>query len=470
MFLKKITFLLLIFISFSSWAQNVSINGITYVPKKNKDIRIYEISDFLTNTEIEIGRTKIDSFGRFSFTIQTPEIKKIILRFDDKYSWLYIEPNSNYYIDLPEIDANRSNFRKDNEIEMIFYRMDTTDINYKILGFEAWLDESISDIYQYKETKPGEFVKKISEFKQEVASVYGKDTSEYFINYLKYTIGTTVDNFQYIGSMSKDEKYNFYFSFSPFLVYNDKYMEYFQFFFEKYYYHAEKEIRQKIYNAVIRSDAKMYLDAINEDPYLKNNELRDLIALLIIKEEIGSKELPKSNLISILKKLEETFTNQYLATIATNLLDKFEELNAGMKIPNYKLDGATPISNFNSKIIYFHFYDPSNQKCISEIGAIRKLNEKYGDFVEIVTIYQAPLTALTTTEKRNLDALTTKKFALDENHPIWNDLRINTFPYYVLVDEQQTIKNMPALAPSPNGLYETIEKTFYDIKRKKENN
>jgi thiol-disulfide isomerase/thioredoxin len=467
MFLKNITFLLLFFVAFSNWAQNVSINGITDVPKKNKDIRIYEVSDFLTNTEKEIGRTKIDSFGRFSFTIQTPEIKKIILRFDDKFSWLYIEPNSNYYIDLPEIDANRSNFKKDNEIEMVFYRMDTTDINYKILGFEAWLDESISDIYQYKETKPGEFVKKISEFKQEVASVYSKDTSEYFINYLKYTIGTTVDNFQYIGSMSKDEKYNFYFSFSPFLVYHDKYMEYFQFFFEKYYYHAEKEIRQKIYNAVIRSDTKMYLDAINEDPYLKNNDLRDLIALLIIKEEIGSKELPKSNLIAILRKLEETLSNPDIVTIASNLLDKFEELTIGMKIPNYKLDEEIQLSNFGSKYIYFHFYNPSNQKCIAEVSAIRKLNEKYASIIEIVTIYPKPIEPLTATEKRNLDALTTKKFALDESHPIWNDLKINTFPYYVLVDEQLTIKNIPALAPSPNGLYETIEKTFYDIKRKK---
>ena len=470
MFLKNITFLLLFFVAFSNWAQNVSINGITYVPKKNKEIRIYEVSDFLTNTEKEIGRTKIDSFGRFSFTIQTPEIKKIILRFDDKFSWLYIEPNSNYYIDLPEIDANRSNFKKDNEIEMVFYRMDTTDINYKILGFEAWLDESISNIYQYKETKPGEFVKKISEFKQEVASVYNKDTSEYFINYLKYTIGTTVDNFQYIGSMSKDEKYNFYFSFSPFLIYHDKYMEYFQFFFEKYYYHAEKEIRQKIYNAVIRSDAKMYLNAINEDPYLKNNELRDLIALLIIKEEIGSKELPKSNLIAILRKLEETLTNPDIVTIASNLLDKFEELTIGMKIPNYKLDQEIQLSNFGSKYIYFHFYNPSNQKCIAEVSAIRKLNEKYASIIEIVTIYPKPIEPLTATEKRNLDALTTKKFALDESHPIWNDLKINTFPYYVLVDEQLTIKNIPALAPSPNGLYETIEKTFYDIKRKKDNN
>lgn len=467
MFLKNSAFLVLFIVTFFASAQNVSINGITYVPKKNKDIRIYEVSDFLTNTEKEIGRTKIDSFGRFSFTIQTPEIKKIILRFDNKYSWMYIEPFSNYYIDLPEIDDNRSNFEKDNEIEMVFYRMDTTDINYKILGFEAWLDETLADFYYEKETKPGEFVKKISNFKKEVASVYSSDTSDYFFNYLKYSIGTTVDNLQYVGSMSKDEKYNFYFSFSPFLVNHDKYMEYFKFFFEKYYYHAEKEIRQKIYNAVIRSDLKMYLDAINEDPYLKNNELRDLIALLIIKEEIGSKELPKSNLIAILRKLEETLINPDILVIATNLLDSFEELTNGMKVPNYKLDEVVKLSDYANKYIYFHFYDPSNQKCNTEIAAIRKLNEKYASIVEIVTIYPKPIEPLTITEKRNLDALTTKKFALDENHPIWNDFKINTFPYYILVDEQLTIKNMPALAPSPNGLYETIEKTFYDIKRKK---
>lgn len=467
MFLKNIASLVLFIFTFFASAQNVSINGITYVPKKNKEIRIYEVSDFLTNTEKEIGRTKIDSFGRFSFTIQTPEIKKIILRFDNKYSWMYIEPFSNYYIDLPEIDDNRSNFEKDNEIEMVFYRMDTTDINYKILGFEAWLDETLADFYYEKETKPGEFVKKISNFKKEVASVYSSDTSDYFFNYLKYSIGTTVDNLQYVGSMSKDEKYNFYFSFSPFLVNHDKYMEYFKFFFEKYYYHAEKEIRQKIYNAVIRSDLKMYLDAINEDPYLKNNELRDLIALLIIKEEIGSKELPKSNLIAILRKLEETLINPDILVIASNLLDSFEELTNGMKVPNYKLDEVVKLSDYGNKYIYFHFYDPSNQKCNTEIAAIRKLNEKYASIVEIVTIYPKPIEPLTITEKRNLDALTTKKFALDENHPIWNDFKINTFPYYILVDEQLTIKNMPALAPSPNGLYETIEKTFYDIKRKK---
>ena len=470
MFLKKITFLVSCLIAISSYTQNVSINGITYVPKRNKEIRIYEVADFLTNTEKEIGRTKIDTFGRFSFTIQTPAIKKVILRFDDKYSWMYIEPNSNYYIDLPELDNNRSSFKKDNEIEMVFYRMDTTDINYKILGFEAWLDETLSEIYYLKDTKPGEFVKKISEFKKEVALIYNADTSEYFINYLKYTIGMNVDNLQYIGSLSYDEKYNFYFSNSPFLVGHDKYMEYFQLFFEKYYYHTEKEIRDNIYKAVIRSDYQAYLNAINEDKYLKNNELRDLIALSLIKEEIGSKELPKSNLIAILKKLEENYTNPDLKEIANNLLDKFEELTTGMKIPNYKLSEEVQLSAYFSKAIYFHFYNPSNQNCIAEVGAIRKLNEKYGKYVEIITIYPKPFEALTVTEQRNLDALTTKKFALDENHPIWNDLKINTFPYYILVDEQQTIKNSPALSPSPNGLYETIEKTFYDIKRKKENN
>jgi len=465
---KSALFLFLV-LAFSSFSQNVSINGITYVPKRNKEIRLYQIDDFLTNTEREIGRTKIDSLGRFSFAIYTKEIKKIVLRFDDKYSWMYIQPNSNYYIDLPESDANRSNFKKDNEIEMVFYRMDTSDINYKILGFEAWLDESIADFYILKETKPGEFVRRISEFKREVGNVYAKDTSEYFINYLKYSIGMTIDNFQYIGSMSYDEKYNFYFKNEPRLLTHDKYMEYLQLFFEKYYYQTSKEIRNEIYKAVIRGDASSYLAAFSKDPYLKNEELRNLIALLVIKEEIRSKELPKSNLILILDQLEELFIHPELKQIAANLLDIFDELAPGMKVPNYKLSNEISLSNFYSKAIYFHFYDPTSQKCISEISALRKLNEKYGQFVEIITIYMTPKSPLTAAEQRNLQALTTKKFELEENHPIWNDFKINSFPYYVLIDDQQIIKALPALTPSPNGLYETIEKSFYDIKRKKEN-
>jgi hypothetical protein len=162
-------------------------------------------------------------------------------------------------------------------------------------------------------------------------------------------------------------------------------------------------------------------------------------------------------------------TNPDLKKMAHNLYKQFNELTIGARVPNYTLETGIEFNKFLGKAVYLHFYDPSNMNCISEIGAIRKLNDKYGPFVEIVTIYPTPQAPLNATELRNLKALTTNKFALPENHPIWDDLKIKTFPYYILLDEQLNIKSMPALAPSPNGLYETIEKTFYDIKRKKEN-
>ncbi|NBR13622.1 MAG: hypothetical protein EBQ94_07245 [Flavobacteriales bacterium] len=469
--MMKKTFLIafLFFCIVSGFAQNVSIQGISYIPKKNRDVRIFAIEDYLTNTETEIGRTQLDSTGKFFVKLNIDEIKKIVIRFDNKYSYMYVQPNNQYFIDLPETDLNRSDFKKDNEIEMVFYLLDTTDINYKILGFEAWLDQTVSDLYMDKTLKPENFIKGISDFKKEVATVYANDTSTYFMHYVKYSIGQTIDNFQYIGSMSYDERFDFYFGNSPKLIHHDKYMEFFQLFFEKYYYQTSKEIRTDVYNAVIRSDSKKVLEALSKDVYLQDLELRDLITLLIIKEEIVSKELPKSNLVLILNQLEEQFTNPDLKKMAHNLYKQFNELTIGARVPNYTLETGIEFNKFLGKAVYLHFYDPSNMNCISEIGAIRKLNDKYGAFVEIVTIYPTPQAPLNATELRNLKALTTNKFALPENHPIWDDLKIKTFPYYILLDEQLNIKSMPALAPSPNGLYETIEKTFYDIKRKKEN-
>jgi hypothetical protein len=184
--LKKTSFIAFLFFCIaSSFAQNVSIQGISYIPKKNRDVRIFAIEDYLTNTETEIGRTQLDSTGKFFVKLNIDEIKKIVIRFDNKYSYMYVQPNNQYFIDLPETDLNRSDFKKDNEIEMVFYRLDTTDINYKILGFEAWLDQTVSDLYMDKTLKPENFIKGISDFKKEVATVYANDTSSYFMHYVK---------------------------------------------------------------------------------------------------------------------------------------------------------------------------------------------------------------------------------------------------------------------------------------------
>ena len=69
------------------------------------------------------------------------------------------------------------------------------------------------------------------------------------------------------------------------------------------------------------------------------------------------------------------------------------------------------------------------------------------------------------TQKINL--IKWKKYEIETtNEKIWQTLNISTFPYYFLLDKDLVLTAAPALAPAPNGSYETIEKTFYEIKMK----
>ena len=120
-------------------------------------------------------------------------------------------------------------------------------------------------------------------------------------------------------------------------------------------------------------------------------------------------------------------------------------------------------------IVYIHFFDPNNQKCLSELAALKKLNEKYGKYIQFITIYQKKDVDFSSLEQRNIDAIIWDKFSFEPTHEIWSELKVNSFPYYLLVDKNLILVAAPALAPSPNGEYQTIEKTMYEIKRTIEN-
>ncbi|NBO59467.1 MAG: hypothetical protein EBU82_00685 [Flavobacteriia bacterium] len=86
----------------------------------------------------------------------------------------------------------------------------------------------------------------------------------------------------------------------------------------------------------------------------------------------------------------------------------------------------------------------------------------YGSKVEFITVYvDKPLT--NEAEKKALSQISWKKIALLADDPFWSSMAISTFPYYLLVDHEGNLLNAPALSPTPNGKYETIEKTFFDL-------
>lgn len=467
MHLKNLLSLFLLLFSFSQIQGQAIIKGRTGF--KTDVIDVYEVSDYLTNTERKLLTVSVDSNGIFAFNLPVKSIKKIILRDKKYFSWMYVQPNSRYFIQIPNDETNPSNFLKDNEIEMEFFYLDSNDINYKILAFESWMDNEITELVILKDAQQTEFIKRVRNFKNDVSTDYEQDTSIFFRNYLKYSVGLNVDQIKFLGSPSINDKYSFYLDSLPILYRHDKYMEYVNLFFNRYYFSLKSESRKAIYDAVIRSDAKTFLNALHSDEYLKSTELTELVALKILYESFNTQEFPKSNAIAIVEQLEFLVSNEELRTIARNILKSNNELKVGSRMKDFKLNASISINLYQGKHVYMHFFDPNNQKCLSEISALKKLNEKYGKYISFLTIYQTKESGFSSIEQRNLDAIIWDKFALNPSHEIWTELKINSFPNYLLLDKNLILLASPALAPSPNGKYETIEKTMYDIKRSAEN-
>ena len=458
--MKNTIIILLTLLSHSVFAE-VIINGYCDFPKAT--ISLFEIEDYITKTEKKISETEVDDKGNFRLIFSSNDIKKIILRVNSNFTWMYIQPNSTYFIDIPK-DGQITQFITNNEIEMVFFRLASDDINYKILGFEAWMDNYLSDIYILKDKQPGEFVQKIAAFKKEVNDVYSKDTSLFFSSYLKYSIGLTIDNINFISAPSEADKFEFYIKDSPILINNNKYIEYLYSFYENYYYKLDQNLRAQLNTSIRKYDLENCLQTLKKDPYIQTEELAELILLMMINQRAFSQEISKTILI----KIYEKSINENYSTIAKNLLLKADEINIGDIFPNLVLDKKSQftLQMLKGKPIYIHCFDPKNQKSITEISALLKLNEKYEKYINIISVYSKPKEDFSMSEQRNLNLIKWKKFELEPSENSWKILNIPSFPYYLFLDKDLVLLASPAISPSPNGSYETIERSFYDIKRK----
>ena len=198
-----------------------------------------------------------------------------------------------------------------------------------------------------------------------------------------------------------------------------------------------------------------------------NKECAELIFLLIIQKGDLKQELTVDNSIYFLQNIVKNSEFPNNKKIAMNILKKLSQtISIGNKFPILELDGNKIIEIQKGKVVYLHCFDPKNQNCLTEISALLKLHEKYGKYITIISIYPKPKNGFSSLEEQKINLIKWKKYEIETtNEKIWKTLNISTFPYYLLLDKDLVLLASPALTPSPNASYETIERTFYDIKR-----
>ena len=438
----------------------------TFAPNcVNQHFYFWRYEDFISNRLQLIKDTVVNDAGIFSLNLPCNKIEKIVLGTEEEFAYMYIQPKGKYNVEFIAESAQHSSYDLKEEIELTFYNLDSNDINYKILGYHAWIDNYMADIFVEQNTNPKSFASKIAIMKLMIAKDIQNDTSSYFDNFMRYTMANDIDDQRFIGAPSQDEKYAIYLENRPILYDCDTYIDYFKSFYNQYIAQLETTRANELFAAFAANDLMRSDTVLKNCPHANNPELRSLLRIYILEQALYGNFIPKSLIYSNLKRIALESDYPMHRSIAQNVLNNQSYLQQGSPFIFEELNSEREhiqLNEFSNKYIYLHAFNPSNTLAISELNALKKLYKSYGSKIEFVTLY-VDKTNLNESEKRAMDLITWKKVGFKLDDPLWDNLGIYTYPYYILIDKDLTVVASPALSPTPNGKYETIEKTMFDI-------
>ena len=436
----------------SLWSQ-VQIRGLSFW--NTAELQIYELSNHLSKEKKWLQTVKPDTMGIFNTQLELRTITTLQICGGSKCGLLYTQPRSRYIIELPEEKAGFYN-EAEQDIELLFYNLDSNDINYRILGFEAWMDNYIADIYQLKDLRSDEFILKVLAFKAEAAAVYGNDTSAFLRDYIKYSIGLTIDNFSIIGGPTKNDKYSFYLQTDSVDFSQPKLVEYARTFYQKYETQLDQNTFQTIESALVYSNLKLLIETLIKDPYIFSPEWAEFVALQLILSYDENKRIDKLQTLELLKTLARTGRQSGLRSAANYYWLEKSKLDNGLYWDKNYVANELNLSLWPGQYIYLHHYIPGNQKCIAEMAALQRLAKRYENKLQLITFYPSEQ-SFTKADQKAFESATWQRVSFAKTHPIWQQLSWSSAPAYILLDPQLKVLNLDALGPLPNARTQTID-------------
>ncbi|WP_300659858.1 redoxin domain-containing protein [Fluviicola sp.] len=447
-----------------------SITEITgYAPAYiGKEVELYEISDFITLREERIASTTVKADSSFNLVFNLDETRKLILKAANNKANLYASPGAKYEVFFPEKNQYDPYNPSGNFIELSFFNLDKKDINYKILEFNRWNDEFVARYYTKKNADSKYFVARLDTFKMAVEKYYLADTVDKFFGYhRKYTIAK-LDDLRFTGSRNQYEKYDFYIRSTPVYYQSEAYFQYISHFYEKLLPRINSEINNRIYLGILKSSPSAIYNAMSKEYTLQHNyKLRELVMLKTLSECFYEKDYPQTNILTILDSVSKFGLFPENRIVAQNIRFRLTELSQGSKAPDFLLKNDTKdltLQSFSKKYLYLFFIDPNSLDNTKQMNLLKPIYERYKDIITFVMVYkEKPDGSIDVAKLKNEYPWTI--IPGKESNSIFKNYNVVNYPYYVLIDPFGYVINAPALGPMPNGVYETIDRTFFMIQK-----
>ncbi|MCT4580926.1 MAG: TlpA family protein disulfide reductase [Flavobacteriales bacterium] len=448
-----------------------------YAPAyKGKYALLNTTEDFVTYKTKKLDKQQIDSLGYATFQIETEEAKKTSIEIGNTSAILYIDPSTpKYSVYFPAAEFNAQKITGQT-VSLLYDNLPKDDLNGLILELNYRIDDFLfgdSLRMQRLILQDDSYKDSINELKKVLIKDYRPIKNKYFHEYIKYSVAG-IEQLYLSRGMMKNKIYLFevYLNQYPILYHNDAYMEFFKQNFDGFF-QSNLGLYDKIKHAINNYSSAQKLDeALVNSPFLKNDSIRELVTLLNLYESYYQKSFDPVNIISILGQIRKTSTINEHQQLIDNMLDQINLLSPNSEAPNFDLitikQDTISLSDFKGKYVYLQFFASWNQTAIQELKIMKDLHEKYGKYVEFISI------SLDESEKefaaymKNNRAYKWHIAHYKGENSIIKNYEVLSVPSYVLIDENGKIQEAQALSPAPNYPRPSIDKTFFYIKKAKE--
>ncbi|MCX6270236.1 MAG: thioredoxin-like domain-containing protein [Bacteroidetes bacterium] len=240
----------------------------------------------------------------------------------------------------------------------------------------------------------------------------------------------------------------------PILYNHPGYMDYFNDFFENYLTTKSRDLSFTSLDIPINELGSLsaLTDSLGKDKLLVNEQVRELVMIKNLGKLFHDKRFSQSSIIRMLDLVRQNSKFPVHRTIAGNILFQLTHLSKGSNAPVFSLTAVDhtekTLEDYRGKWVYVGFFTTWCEICLPEMKVIASLKEKYGDYVEFISICcdEDPISLTYYLAGNNNFKWTF--FPLTNSQEILDNYEVTAYPLFVLIDPAGKIYQYPAFKPS----------------------
>jgi hypothetical protein len=441
--------------------KNITITG-TAANAEGKVVELYRYADKISQSEVLLDRQRIGEDHSFTLRCYTNYPMLVFMQVENYSQSFYVEPGRDYKVAIPQFDWNideqKNVFLDPVTLPLQFMDLPKDDINLLVgrldgvvsqylLGHRAAFDQRYRPRKQYFDS----LVLVVNRLCPDV------EGCPFFNRYKEYTLAQMKLDMR---MCSRKSVFNRYIKEHPVLCYDENYMSLFTSLYGNTVSKGSRYVSvHRLASWIDNLDLRTFIDSLGVDPLLRHEQVRELAALLALKEARYNFHYYNPKKVERMVEMigEQSKFNDH-KVIARNLLESFNDVKEGYKVQPFELPDVekrmVSLDSMRGMWVYLSFVRVDDPNSIGEIETMAHFKDtvySMSDSIEFVTIacdreFQKMYHFLMNSKHGDRYSWTWLHF--NGNFDLLRQFGVCSYPWFVLIDPQGKVYYDVTPAPS----------------------